>query len=499
MSGLSTAGFSAKRLADIADELKADLRAKLNANLTFDETSPETQILNALADRLAELWEEAELTYLSQYPDTAEGVSLDRVGTLNMLSRLAATTSKVTLRLVGDEDTAVAAGDFEASVSGNPAARFVTTENALLETAYNSTQVVSFSDTPASGAFTLLLGAEETASIAYDDLAADLQTALEALSAVGAGNVAVTGTFAAGFTVTFQGSLAHTAMDVLTVGANTLEDSGTEAVDVAVVETQPGGYGDDVEAECLLTGPYAAPALSCTVIETATTGVDYVFNPADADLGSDLETDAAFRLRRAASLQRSGTAPLEGIRTAVSLVTDVDTAYAFENATDTTDGEGRPPHSVEVVALGGDDEDIARAIWDSKAAGIQTHGTETVTFTDDLGVSRTVKFSRPEEVEIYMEVDITPNTDPNESDVYPADGDDLVKAAILAFAETAQTVGRDVITTRYFTPCNEVPGVDGIVIRVGTAPDPATSDNVTITARQVAVFDTARITVDSTP
>jgi uncharacterized phage protein gp47/JayE len=497
--GLTAAGFKPKRLADIVADMQADLRADLGEGLAFAPTDPETQLLGTLADRLAEVWAEAERVHLSKYPDTAEGVALARVGSLNLLTYLPETRSSLVLRLLGDEDTAVSAGDFEASVDGNPAARFRTDEDAVLTTPYNAIQTLAFSAAPASGAFTLQLGVEETASIAWDDIAADIEAALEGLTAVGAGNVSVTGDFTAGFEIEFDGALAATAVDLLSVASNTLETAAPAAVAATVTEDQAGGFGADVAATAVDHGTLAAPAGSCTVIETPTAGVERVFNPDVADLGSFAETEAAFRLRRALSLQRPGTAPLNSIRTAVSLVAGVDAVAAFENATDEEDGEGRPPHSVELVVSGGDDEDIARAIFDSKAGGIESFGTEEVSFTDDFGQNRTVHFSRPEEVEIYMEVDVVPNTDPNESDVYPVDGDDLVKDAILAFAAANQPVGRDVITVRYFIPVNQVPGVNGITIRVGTAPSPGGSANVVITSRQIAVFDLARIEVDSTP
>jgi uncharacterized phage protein gp47/JayE len=497
--GLTAAGFKPKRLEDVVADMQAQLRANLGDGLAFAPTDPETQLLGALAERFAELWEEAERVHLSRYPDTAQGVALGRVGSLNLLTYLPETRSRLVLRLLGDQDTVVGSGDFEASVDGNPAARFRTEEAATLSTPYNAIQSLAFAGTPASGSFTLTLGAEETAAIAWDDTAADLETALEALTAVGAGNVDVTGDFAAGFTVEFKGALAATGVDLLEVGANTLETSAPAAVGVTVEEDQAGGYGDDVECTAVDPGPLAAPAGSCTVIETPTVGVERVLNPDAGDVGSLGETEAEFRLRRAQSLQRPGTAPLNGIRAAVSLVENVDTVFAFENDSGVVDGEGRPPHCVEIVVQGGVDEDIAKAIWGSKAGGIQTFGTEEVSFVDEFDQTRTVYFSRPDEVEIYMEVDVVPNTDPNESDVYPIDGDDLVKAAILAFAEANQPVGRDVITVRYYIPVNQVPGVNGITIRVGTAPSPVSSDNVVITARERAVFDLARIDVDSTP
>ncbi len=493
--GLSPTGFRPMRLLDILEQTKSDLRAALSPDMTFDETDPETQLISVLADRIAEIWEEVERVYASQDPDRAEGEALVRLGALNLLAKLPESKSNVTLRIYGIPATLIAAGDFEASVNDNPDIRFKTVEPVTLDTPYNTIHFLAFSDVPDSGDFTLKVNGASTASLPYNATFFNIQTAINAAAPAGV-TVAVTGDFVDGFLIEWTGAAAATdQLASLELDSNTLLDIAAAPITQTLGEDQVGGIAGDALSEALVVGPLAAVAGSVTVIETAIVGVDRVLNPDPADTGSFIETDAAFRLRRANSLQRAGTAPLEGIRAAIGNVANVDTVFGFENASDVVDGEGRPPHSIEMVVLGGSDEDIARAIWASKAAGIQTFGTEEVTFEDDFGTNRTVFFSRPEEVEIWMEIDVTPNTDPNETDVYPGDGDDLVKEAVLAFALVGQPVGRDVIVTRYYTPVNSVPGVNDIAIRVGLAPSPGASDNVVITARQVAVFDTSRLTV----
>lgn len=497
--GLTPTGFRTLRQADIIVLLKEFLRDALGQELTFDPTSPETGQINAMAERFTELFEEIERVNNAQDPDKAEGAALDKIGAFNLIARLPETKSLVVMRIIGDEDTEVAAGDFEASVSNNPDARFVTTEDALLETPYNSKQTISFSDVPINGDMSLTFDGQQTASLDFEIDNEDLEDALEALSNIGPGEVQVTGDFATGFIVEFLGAMAAAPQEPILVALNTYTDDLANEVDITITQTQIGGFGDDVEAEALEFGPLAAPAGTLTAIETPTSGVDAVTNPAAADVGTNIETDSAYRIRRANSLQKAGTATLEGIRNLVAEVSDVDTVLVFENAGDVVDGEGRPPHSIEVVVLGGADADIALAIWQAKAGGIQTFGSESEDVVDSQGTTRTILFNRPTEVPIYMTVEIVPNTDPNESEVYPDDGDDLVEAAILAFALENQPIGRDVIVNKYFIPVNSVPGVNGIVIKVGLSASPTLSANLILTSRQLAVFAAARIVIDSTP
>ena len=50
----------------------------------------------------------------------------------------------------------------------------------------------------------------------------------------------------------------------------------------------------------------------------------------------------------------------------INNVPNVESATGYENDTDDTDEEGRPPHSVEIIVDGGDETSIASIILDKK-------------------------------------------------------------------------------------------------------------------------------------
>ena len=56
----------------------------------------------------------------------------------------------------------------------------------------------------------------------------------------------------------------------------------------------------------------------------------------------------------------------------------VTAAQVYENRTNETDSEGRPPHSVEAVVDGGSNSDIAEQILATVSAGITTYGSVSV-------------------------------------------------------------------------------------------------------------------------
>lgn len=100
----------------------------------------------------------------------------------------------------------------------------------------NEIQTISTTGTPSAGTFTLTYSGQTTGAIAYDASAATIQTALEALSNIAPGDVALTGgpLPATPVVVEFTGTLQRT--DVATI---TVTDSVTGG-DAVVTATQAG-------------------------------------------------------------------------------------------------------------------------------------------------------------------------------------------------------------------------------------------------------------------
>jgi uncharacterized phage protein gp47/JayE len=292
----------------------------------------------------------------------------------------------------------------------------------------------------------------------------------------------ITGTALTNVSSGFQVSVQGNSSSVF----QTLEDTQIEA-----------GGTVDVLMEAIETGPTIALAGTLTEIVTPAGGVDSVSNALDADIGRNVETDNEFYLRRLDLLNKSGTATIEGIRKAILSVDDVEQATVIENDTFATDSDGRPPKCFEAFVLGGINTDIANVIFDSKAGGIQAYGAISEVVTDSQGINHTIGFSRPVELEIYLIVNITPNTNPSEGAIYPVDGDNQVENAIIEFVGNEYKIGQDVIVNQLYTPINTISGVIGIEILIGIAPNPTLSDNISVSNTEIATFDSSRITINS--
>ena len=273
-------------------------------------------------------------------------------------------------------------------------------------------------------------------------------------------------------------------------------DTGDElSTDVSV--TIDGTGNAIVQATALEFGPITMLAGTITEIDNPVTGWDTVNNTADAIEGTNEESDPDLRARRQRSVARDAQAIIDGIRSAVENIDNVTQALVLENDTDAVDANGLPAHSFQVVVSGGADIDVADIIWLKKPAGIQAFGDITEQIIDSQGVSHDISFSRPTAVTIYVEVTLTTFAE------YPVNGDDLIKQAIVDYANGDLVDNRsfgladDVIYTRLYTPINSVAGheIDDLQISIASPADGVI--NIPISITQIADFQIANITVIS--
>jgi len=179
-------------------------------------------------------------------------------------------------------------------------------------------------------------------------------------------------------------------------------------------------------------------------------------------------------------------------------ITGVDSCTVFENPTGVIDAIGIPPYAIEVLvnseaAPNYTDQDIWDAILLRKPAGTETYGTESGTATDSSGNSYTVKFSEPNTVRTYVELDITVDSDFVEADVETA-----VAASIANWATQSLLVGQDVFASDIINVAADVEGVTSIDVTQTFVDDDATpspNTSLVITPRQLATIDAADVTV----
>lgn len=164
-----------------------------------------------------------------------------------------------------------------------------------------------------------------------------------------------------------------------------------------------------------------------------------------------------------------------------------------------TESGGRPPKSFETVVEGGSDDAVALKIWQLKPAGIQTYGNVNngagITIIDSFGNPQVIHFTRA--VPVYMWVNVVLTLNPQET--FPANGQELVAQAILAYGNTLG-IGVDVIIQRVQAAVFAVPGISSATVQLARTLNVSTtptyvSTNIDIGETEISVWDLSRINV----
>ena len=117
---------------------------------------------------------------------------------------------------------------------------------------------------------------------------------------------------------------------------------------------------------CQSEGAIQAGVATLTQIVTTVPGWDAVTNATAAEVGQLVESQAAFEARRYQSVALNGRSTTTAVYARVAEVDSVIAAYVTDNKTNvnkTVDGYTLSPHSIYVAVIGGDDDDIAEAIY----------------------------------------------------------------------------------------------------------------------------------------
>lgn len=267
--------------------------------------------------------------------------------------------------------------------------------------------------------------------------------------------------------------------------------------------TYSGGGIASVQFVCLVTGPVLLGIGALTRIAQAVPGWDAVTNLGAATVGTNVETRAAFERRRQESVAKNGRGSAPAIRSAVWGVPGVLDVFAYDNYTNSALPYGSTsysiaPHSIYVGVVGGDDDEVAQAIWKAKDAGCDMNGNTTVTVSDTDGYSYPyptypIKFNRPIALPIKFAIQIA------NSSALPADIVAQTKAAVIATfngtngAQRAR-MGGQIFASNFYAPVAAI-GVTVSIIQIKIGTSTATLDTISIGIDQTPTIAASDITV----
>jgi uncharacterized phage protein gp47/JayE len=290
-----------------------------------------------------------------------------------------------------------------------------------------------------------------------------------------------------------------TVTATVNLNAGVLLPTGSQAADstdeTEVYETladveNTGGSAADFQVACRAvvagSGTFVT-AGQLTEIVTPVTGWNSVTNAADAAPGQDQEADAPYRIRQAESLSRAGASTADALISDMLLLDGITSVAVLENP-DSYVVDSLPPHSFETLVGGGDEDEIAQVIWDNQPSGIRAMGSDSGTAVDVQGADRTVRFSRPTDRGVY--VDITLTTDATYV------GDVAFKEALILAAQSAFGLGDDVIYAKLYALAFAVTGVTDVpALAIAFTASPVATSNLPISSREIATWATDRITI----
>jgi len=479
--GVLPTGFSRMRLVDIRQAIIDSLQSK--TGLTF-ETRPDSitgQFIDVFAEREATVWELAQAVYHAMYPISAYGVNLDHAVSFAGVIRLFAKQSLVWVNFYGVQGSLIPTGTIVRSET--------TRENFLLQE-----DIVI--DANAIGDITLSVDTATIDSVYSITLTktGELTVTANYTCILGDTNVSIAGHLAP-LLVTANYIIEQDAHTIRVYRIDGINFQPTHSIGISKLKIGATGL---VMAENY--GTMAIPIGSVTQIVTTREGLDSVYNVSPGQSGRLTETDDLLRQRYTTGVYRLGAATLPSIQANLQQnILGLISVSVYENKNDFVDADGREPHSIEIVAYGGDPQAIADEIFRVKAAGIATFGSVTLDVSDSAGYTHAISFNRPVPVYVWMNVTVTKYNE----ETFPANGD-LTIAEIMAETGNTFGVGKDIITQRFYGPVyQQVPGIASMIITTAltTNPDEVPLPNQyflanrVVTVRQLSRFATDRITV----
>ena len=451
MAGVTNAGFVPKRFNEIHAGLEAVAKSifqdlvKPGEEVDTSDTSTLGRFIGLITPALDEVWQGMEQTYQAFDPNSATGIALDNIVQYGGLTRQTGKPTVLRASVWGLLGTVLPQGQV---IRGADPARFVSTTSLT----FSTSDMIGFSISPTSlvvgdvVSFTFIveegvytLSHTNASGDTVDTILADWKSQFDAL-----------------MFNRYEGVVANQKFYL------TLKEYFT----YITVPTMVNCVIVDVKKRLTFNseddGDISAPLNTVTTILTPVYGWTSVSNEISAEKGSEEETDEQLRERFRASKAIRAYNMAEALYSQLLALEDVSYARIYENMTDTVDTKGLPPHSFMAIVKGGTDTDIGEAVWDNKPLGIASQGNTSVVVRDSQNLERTVKFSRPIEIPIYVNITVE-----KVGTTFPANGVDLIRQAVVEFINSNAGFGEEIIYTRMFTPINLVPGHQVNVLEIG--------------------------------
>ena len=481
--GITETGLRIKRFDTILSEINAFQTEGFGVQVGANTRSFLNTLNTSVADKIAEPWELGADIYHNLSPMSAEGAALDNAVQFGGNSREKARSTyypihcECTEGITLDEETLIESDT-------NPAIKFLSAEERTISrSSFNKAKVKVVSTQPGEAYTVALNGTLYSYTCKVQDGAEAILGGLRDL---------ILADEAEAFTASVDSEnvlLVIEAADVESENSMLLTDNLTTESVTAIIS-----FASEEPGEVSL------PNGAITKIVTAPTGFLSCTNLCGYVAGRLLETDVELRQSYVDKIFSRSSRMTDSIRSAIlANCAGVTAAQVYENRTNETDSEGRPPHSVEAVVDGGSNSDIAEQILATVSAGITTYGSVSVDVPGEDDDMIEVCFNRPTYIYCWFKVTLTIS----KASLVPANYAELVETAIVDAMSQVEN-GEDVVPQQQFLPAiyEQVPGISYIDVSIYTTtsasegqPSSYPLRSVEITNRQRAMTSSTRIEV----
>jgi uncharacterized phage protein gp47/JayE len=418
--GVTNTGFVKKRLDVILDEMHDDLSTTFGFNTRNNPKSYLHVLLTNFADKIAELWEVAEESYAAMYPSSAAGASLDSAVSYGGVMREDDARSVYIIDCTGTDGTNLPVAEIRInSDTEQPVYLRNYSGGAITRGSCKTLSLVASGQIHAKNMYTVTIDNKQyTTQADYD-----------------------------GGTTLDDDKNTYTIVDILTVLRDKINtDSG---------KSYTAAMGADTDSETLIISSEKLMAVSLSntlttkwvtsevqfsteefgdiclnfgsvkIINSGVSGLEKVTNTRAYTAGAKRQTDEELRYDYAKKIFIRSRTMLESVESSVLGVQGVSSCVAYQNDTNVYDGH-RPPHTLEVVVEGDTgtaSQEIAQAIFATKAAGIQTchkngiddSQIDDYSFAVQLTIPKsegapdlvTVRFTKPEPFTVNVNISVS--------------------------------------------------------------------------------------------
>jgi len=410
MAGVTEYGFVRKTLQEILTSMKSNVKTKLGSGWNVETGTIEDQFISVFAEECDEVWQGLEGVVSSNTVTGAEGTYLDDVYARQGIYRQDKTKGGGNIVLQSNLSTMTLGSVYNAGavVSATNSILYNTLETITLDnyascykiSASQLTAGVTYtfsiynSNNPTSSTFTRTPNNDADKSQLLTELATFLND-----------------------TITDKPAKAYynTTTRTTYIGYNQANDLPNPFPNKRLyvnVSPSVGIIGHSVSIEAQVSGYHPLSPNGVLGISPTYTGYDSVVNYVELSSGSEVQTDAEFRLSALNIKDTSIAGTPDALKASLLKLEGVSSVEVFENPTkdfiyDISSKLVCEPYSYNTVVLGGTDVDVATTIYQKGYGNTKRYGTYSTTIINKLGQSVEVKYTRAGIFDVGVEVGYT--------------------------------------------------------------------------------------------